>query len=206
MISNLRNLLMVRNIQKKNSRFGMNNQDINDIGFAIFSIEDGGVSDKNAGKFIYCNKAACQILCVSEEDVIGKSSANIMPELIRIHHDLFVKRFMQDGLTRNVGKVRNQYIRDFKGYIKPVQLFINLYYTSKFSYSFIMHMDPIQSLTYYGSTSVISTKHCMIFLCQDDNTILNMTENVKKILGLSHKRLKEEEEILGRGLKIEDVI
>jgi PAS domain-containing protein len=107
MINNLRNLLMVRNIQKKNSRFGMNNQDINDIGFAIFSIEDGGVSDKNAGKFIYCNKAACQILCVSEEDVIGKSSANIMPELIRIHHDLFVKRFMQDGLTRNVGKVRN---------------------------------------------------------------------------------------------------
>jgi hypothetical protein len=43
MINNLRNLLMVRNIQKKNSRFGMNNQDINDIGFAIFSIEDGGV-------------------------------------------------------------------------------------------------------------------------------------------------------------------
>jgi hypothetical protein len=28
-----------------------------------------------------------------------------------------------------------------------------------------MHMDPIQSLTYYGSTSVINTKHCMIFLC-----------------------------------------
>ena len=42
MINNLRNLLMVRNIQKKNSRFGMNNQDINDIGFAIFSIEEAG--------------------------------------------------------------------------------------------------------------------------------------------------------------------
>jgi hypothetical protein len=26
-------------------------------------------------------------------------------------------------------------------------------------------MDPIQSLTYYGSTSVINTKHCMTFLC-----------------------------------------
>jgi hypothetical protein len=46
----------------------------------------------------------------------------------------------------------------------------------------------------------------MIFLCQDDNTIMNMTENVKKILGLGQKRLKEEEEILGRGLKIEDVV
>ncbi len=35
---------------------------------------------------------------------------------------------------------------------------------------------------------------------------MNMTENVKKILGLGQKRLKEEEEILGRGLKIEDVV
>ena len=47
----------------------------------------------------------------------------------------------------------------------------------------------------------------MIFICQsNDNTILNMTETVKKILGLGQKRMKEEEEILGRGLKIEDVI
>ena len=98
---------MVRNIQKKNSRFGMTNQDINDIGFAIFSIEDGGPQDKSVGKFIYCNKAACQILCISEEDVLGKSAVNIMPELIRMNHELFVKRFLQDGLARNVGKVRN---------------------------------------------------------------------------------------------------
>ena len=143
MINNLRNLLMVRNIQKKNSRFGMTNQDINDIGFAIFSIEDGGAQDKSVGKFIYCNKAACQILSISEEDIIGKSAANIMPELIRINHELFVKRFLQDGLTRNIGKVRNMYIRDFRGYIKPVQFFNNFYYTSKFSYSFLMHLDPI---------------------------------------------------------------
>ena len=129
-----------------------------------------------------------------------------MPEHIRMHHELFVKRFYQDGLTRLVGKVRNMYVRDFKGYIKPVQFFFNFYYSSKFSYSCIVHIDPIQSLTYYGSTSVISTKHCMIFLCQNDNTIMNMTENVKKILGLGQKRMKEEEEILGRGLKIEDVI
>jgi hypothetical protein len=46
----------------------------------------------------------------------------------------------------------------------------------------------------------------MIFICSDDNTIQNMTENVKKILGLSQKRVREEEEILGRNLKIEDVI
>ena len=143
MINNLRNLLMVRNIQKKNSRFGINNQDINDIGFAIFSIEEAGPQDKNVGRFIYCNKAACQYLSISEEDIIGKSAVNLMPEHIRIHHELFVKRFYQDGLTRLVGKVRNMYVRDFKGYIKPVQFFFNFYYSSKFSYSCIVHLDPI---------------------------------------------------------------
>lgn len=153
MINNLRNLLMVRNIQRKNSRFGMNNQDINDIGFAIFTVEDAGTTEKQVGKFIYCNKSACHILRVSEEEVIGKSALMIMPELIRANHDLFLKRFMQDGLTRLIGKVRNTYVRDFKGYIKPVQFFMNFYYTSKFSYSFIMHMDPIQTLTYFGSSS-----------------------------------------------------
>lgn len=100
MINNLRNLLMVRNMQRKNSRFGGNIQDINDIGFAIFAIEDAGVQDKNAGKFLYCNKSACSILNVSEEEVLGKSAALIMPEQIRVSHDLFVKRFFQDGLNR----------------------------------------------------------------------------------------------------------
>jgi hypothetical protein len=46
----------------------------------------------------------------------------------------------------------------------------------------------------------------MIFLCSEDNSIQNMTENVRRILGLSMKRVREEEEILGRSLKIEDII
>jgi hypothetical protein len=31
---------MIKNIQRKNSRFGGNTQDINDIGFAILSLEE----------------------------------------------------------------------------------------------------------------------------------------------------------------------
>jgi PAS domain S-box-containing protein len=120
MINNLRNLLMVKNMQKKNSRFGITNTDINDVGFAIFSLEDGTLLERKVGKFLYCNKTACQTLNISEEDVIGKTAAIMMPELIRVHHDFFIKRFLQDGLTRFVGKVRNMYIRDFSGYIKPV--------------------------------------------------------------------------------------
>lgn len=53
---------MVRNIKKKNSRFGTI-ADVNDIGFSIMSIGE----DKIAGRFLYCNKTICQILNISEE-------------------------------------------------------------------------------------------------------------------------------------------
>ncbi len=111
---------MVKNMQKKNSRFGITNSDINDVGFAIMSLEDGTLMERKVGKFLYCNKAACMTLNISEEEVIGKTASYIMPELIRGHHDYFIKRFLQDGLTRFLGKVRNMYIKDFTGYIKPV--------------------------------------------------------------------------------------
>ena len=93
MINNLRNLLMIKKIQKKDSIFGGSTQDINDTGFAILTIEETGFSERMFGKFLYCNKSACQILNVSEEDVLGKSATAIMPELIKSNHGMFVKRF-----------------------------------------------------------------------------------------------------------------
>lgn len=69
-----------------------------------------------------------------------------------------------------------------------------------------MHLDPINSMTYHGSGTQISIKHCMIILCSEDGIVQNMTENVRRILGLTHKRVREEEEILGRNLKIDDLV
>lgn len=69
-----------------------------------------------------------------------------------------------------------------------------------------MHIDPIKSMNYQGSNAQIPMKNVIIFLCNEENVILNMTENVRKLIGLSHKRIKEEEEILGRTLQIDDVI
>ena len=55
MINNLKNLLMVRNMRKKNSRFGAGTADINDVGFAILSFED----EKAVGRFKYANRVIC---------------------------------------------------------------------------------------------------------------------------------------------------
>jgi PAS domain S-box-containing protein len=76
-------------MKKKNTRFGISNLDINDLAFAILSYED----DKIVGRFTYCNKIASSILGLSEERIIGESVLNIMPELIRMNHETFIKRF-----------------------------------------------------------------------------------------------------------------
>ena len=88
MITNLKNLLLLRNMRKKSNRFG-SLADINDLAFSILSMEE----DKSLSKFIYCNRIACHLLNVSEENVLGKSVNNIMPDLIRSYHDLFIKKF-----------------------------------------------------------------------------------------------------------------
>jgi hypothetical protein len=98
------------------------------------------------------------------------------------------------------------FVKDFKDYIVPVQFYINFHYSSQFSYSLILHLDPIESVTYYGSSIQISVKHCIFFVCNSENYIMNYSLNARKILGLSHKVKKEQEEIIGRGLKMEDIV
>jgi hypothetical protein len=49
--------MMIKNLQRKNNRFGGTTMDINDIGFAIFQIEENGPLDKNIARFTYCNRA-----------------------------------------------------------------------------------------------------------------------------------------------------
>jgi hypothetical protein len=90
MVTNLKNLIMIRNMKKKNSRFGVSNLDINDLAFAILSYED----DKIVGRFTYCNKIASKIFGASEERIIGESVINIMPEMVRLNHEMFIKRFL----------------------------------------------------------------------------------------------------------------
>lgn len=49
-------------------------------------------------------------------------------------------------------------------------------------------------------------RHVMTFLCDSLNTIKNISNNTKKLMGLSKKTLKLQEEILGRQLRMDDLI
>lgn len=46
----------------------------------------------------------------------------------------------------------------------------------------------------------------MFFICDRYNVILDFSGNTKKHLGFSHKVKKEQEEIIGRSLKIDDIV
>eukprot|EP00347_Sterkiella_histriomuscorum_P015474 403356890 len=200
MINNLKNLLMIRNMRKKNSRFG-NITDINDIGFAILSFED----DKTVGKFKYANRVICQILNTSEESILEQSAKCLMPELICANHHLFIRRFIAEGNPRFIGRVRTIFIKDFLNYIKPVQFYINFHYNSKFSYSIIMHIDPILSLNFQNN-QMIPIKDTFIINADQHNNVKNISANCKKLIGLSKKQQRMQEELLGRTLRMEDLI
>ena len=101
--------------------------------------------------------------------------------------------------------MRTLFVKDFKDNVFPVQFFLNFYYTSRFSYSLILHMDPITQFNYVDTT-MIPIKHCMYFLCDKDNIVKNMSANCRKVLGLTHQLVKEKEELFGRPLKMEDII
>lgn len=107
--------MIVKNMKRKTMRFLGSTNDISDVGFAILSYED----EKTVGVFKYCNKNACKVFGVSEDRIIGQSVANVMPDMIRSHHDLFIKRFKLDGMPRMFGRVRNQFIKDFQDYVTP---------------------------------------------------------------------------------------
>ena len=109
-------------------------------------------------------------------------------------------------MPRIFGRTRNIFIKDFKEYVTPCQFFINFYYTSQFSYSIILHLDPIPSIIYYGTQSPVLIKHCMFFICNKRNVIMDYSRSASKLIGLSHKVKKEQEEILGRELHIDDVV
>lgn len=115
-----------------------------------------------------------------------------MPETVRINHELFVKRFQLEGMPRMFGRVQNIFVKDFQDYVIPVQFYINFHYSSQFQYSVILHMDPIQHVTYFGgSGSIIHIKHCIFVLCDSFNVIMNISANARKLIGLSHKIKKE---------------
>jgi ERCC4-related helicase len=46
----------------------------------------------------------------------------------------------------------------------------------------------------------------MFFLCDKSNNILDFSGNTRKLIGLSHKVKKEQEEIIGRNLNMEDIV
>lgn len=46
----------------------------------------------------------------------------------------------------------------------------------------------------------------MFFVCDQFNNILDFTANTRKLIGFSRKTMKEQEEIIGRSLKMEDIV
>lgn len=139
---------------------------------------------KNSGwEFIYANKAFCDILAIKEDVIIGQDIRFMMPLKVAKNHDSFIEYFYNEGIPKFVGKLRVLFVKDYNGYISPIQFRLNFYYDPKFSYVFVAQMEKVSQFNLYKEeSSKIFTKDAMIFIC-DNN--LDITDHSKNLIEYS---------------------
>ena len=60
-----------------------------------------------------------------------------MPKVIRENHDEIIARFFQRGSTRLLGKQRVAFLKDGKGFVKPVRFKLEFTNNPRFNYAFL---------------------------------------------------------------------
>ena len=85
------------------------------------------------------------------------------------------------------------------GFLIPVTFRLNFYYHPKCNYAFIASLEKIKQLNLYQEeNNRIQTDDAMIFLTDDDLNILELSQNVLTLTGLTMESWKQIEEVNGK--------
>ena len=60
-----------------------------------------------------------------------------MPEVISEHHDLFVTKFIQTGISKKVGNIFPSLMKDAEGFLVPISQKLSIFYHTKYGYLFV---------------------------------------------------------------------
>ncbi len=200
-VQNIKQMIVFRNFKKRKNFATL---DINEMGFAIVQ----NIDERNNGKFLYCNTTACFLLELPEESVQDLDICAIMPRSIREHHPKFIQRFHLDGKARLLGVPRQVFIVCQSGAknIKPVQIWVNFYFHSRFKYSFILQLDMVNTLNINPQWPPVKTREVMFFLTDPNLTIIEHSKNIEETLGLTESKMQEIAETTGNNLNMGDLL
>jgi len=77
------------------------------------------------------------MLRINEEEIEGRNIKSVMPTVIQANHDKFIQQFIETGDTYVLQRQRLLFIKDYNGFIKPVNFKLDFFFSQSQKYSFI---------------------------------------------------------------------
>jgi hypothetical protein len=85
----------------------------------------------NGNKEGFCNMLSVgneitNVLKYKPSEIVGNNVSMLMPDAYSKNHDSYVRRYVESGEARIIGKKRNLYAMDKRGYLKGCSLFLKV--------------------------------------------------------------------------------
>lgn len=103
--------------EDKNDNFGDNNNCL------IVTVSG---NKENLGTILSVGNEIMNVLKYRPADVQGSNVKMLMPDVYSKNHDSYILRYLETGEVRIMGKKRNVYAMDKRGYIKGCSLFLKV--------------------------------------------------------------------------------
>eukprot|EP00347_Sterkiella_histriomuscorum_P023515 403334347 len=154
--------------------------------FSNYMIVDGNGS--RFGDIIQLNQNLSSFLEMgqnSKED--SKNLGNIqdlMPQLIKQKHHLFLDRYKKTGQTLVINQKIVLFVRKQSGYVVPVEVFVKFHYSVQYQYVFLALVKPIYEIAPF-SNQVKYNSNQLIFMITDNEEghIYEYSETCVQLLG-----------------------
>eukprot|EP00347_Sterkiella_histriomuscorum_P016877 403351503 len=109
---------------------------------------------------------------------------DLMPQLIKQKHHLFLDRYKKTGQTLVINQKIVLFIRKQSGYVVPVELFVKFHYSVQYQYVFLALVKPIYEIAPF-SNQVKYNSNQLIFMITDNEEghIYEYSESCVQLLG-----------------------
>jgi PAS domain S-box-containing protein len=83
-------------------------------------------NEDTLGEVVNIGNEVNSLLKIKPAEVVGNNVNMLMPEFYSVHHDDYMRRYLETGEARIIGKKRNIYALDKKGYLKGCSLYLKV--------------------------------------------------------------------------------
>ena len=148
-----------------------------DFGFALVNAWGGS---RQRWEFMYGNRLLCNVLKISEEDIVGKDINLIIPITVGEVHNYIIKRFFIDGVGRFMKKGRALLARNAHGHLVPVSVKLEFYHHYRYGYAFIAMVEFLKEFNLYLDDHNKNHSEDVLIIMTDNH--LNIVEHSSNIL------------------------